>query len=429
MSEGAGIPARRAALTLLEAVLDKGRGLDEAAPDALSGLDSRDRGFARRLVLTALRRKGQTDALLQAWLARPPAGRATRVMHVLRLGLAQLLFLDDPAHAAVDSAVSLTRAIGLPKMAGLTNAVLRRALRDGPAMLATQDAARLNTPDWLWQDWSATLGEPVTRAIAEAHMAEPPTDFTIPTDRNGWATRLGGTPIGAQTVRLSQAGDVSALPGYADGAWWVQDAAATLPAGLLGDIAGRHVIDLCAAPGGKTAQLAAAGATVTAVDRSGPRLSRLRENLQRLSLSAEVIEADAISWRPPQPVNAVLLDAPCSATGTLRRHPEIAQRRGPADVAKLATLQRRLLSAAVEMLAPGGVLVVATCSLQSREGPALAAFADGLAGLARMPIRMEELHADWAEAVTPDGALRTHPGLLADRGGADGFFAARFRRA
>lgn len=428
MSGTAGIPARRAALSLLEAVLDKGRGLDEAAPEALAGLDARDRGFARRLALTALRRKGQTDALLKHWLARPPAGKARRIVHVLRLGLAQLLFLEDPPHAAVDSAVALSQAVGQPKMAGLTNAVLRRAVREGPDLLATQDAARLNTPDWLWRDWEAGLGVDTARAIAAVQLDEPPTDLCVPNDPDGWAMHLGGVRIGAQTVRLSAPGDITALPGFAEGAWWVQDAAATLPVRLLGDVSGRRVIDLCAAPGGKTAQLAAAGAAVTALDRSASRLERLRENLTRLSLKAEIIEADAETWRPKDRADAILLDAPCSATGTLRRHPEIAYRRGPGDVEKLAALQRRLLATAVEMLAPGGVLVVATCSLQSAEGPMLAAFGDTLADLSREPIHTEMLPSDWAAAVTPDGALRTHPAMLPGQGGADGFFAVRYRR-
>lgn len=422
----AGVESRRAALTLIEAVLERDRTLDEACAQAkpYKALEPRDRAFARLTALTTLRRLGQIDTLIDAWLDRAPKGKARRALSVLRIGLAQLLFLDTPAHAATDALVELAKADGLAAQAGLINAVMRRAAREGAAVLAGQDSPRLNTPDWLWRDWVDQFGEPTARAIADAGLREPPVDLTVRADAGTWAGRLGGIRIARDTVRLDRPGEIAALEGFGDGAWWVQDAAAAIPATLLGDVAGKRVIDLCAAPGGKTAQLLAGGATVTAVDRSKPRLDRLRENLTRLDMTAEIVTADAAVWRPDTPADAILLDAPCGATGTLRRHPEIARRRGADDIAKLSALQHRLTEAAVEMLAPDGRLVIATCSLQSDEGPGLARHAAGLAGLTPDPIQPTEV--PFGELV--DGCLRTHPGHLADRGSVDGFYISRFRR-
>jgi 16S rRNA (cytosine967-C5)-methyltransferase len=422
-----GIASRRAALTLIEAVLERDRTLDDACArdDGFAALEPRDRAFARATALTVLRRLGQLDALLQDWLTRPPKGKARRALTVLRIGLAQLLFLDTPAHAATDAVVDLAKAENLASQTGMINAVMRRATREGAAALDRRDAARLNTPDWLWDDWTGQFGEAATREIAGGHLSEPPVDLTVPRNADEWAEHLGGTRIGARTVRLTRPGDITALRGYDTGDWWVQDAAAALPAALLGDVAGKRVIDLCAAPGGKTAQLIAAGARVTAVDRSKSRLARLRENLARLDMEAEVVTADAVEWRPAAPTEGILLDAPCSATGTLRRHPEIARRRSGGDSARLTALQRRLVEAAVDMLAPGAPLVIATCSLQVDEGPGLAAFASGLPGLTPAPIRPDEI--SFGDIV--EGCVRTHPGHLRDQGGVDGFFISRFNRA
>lgn len=431
VQEKAGIPARRAAFHLLEDVLYRDRDLDDAAQNSQSFQalgDARDRAFARATVLTVLRRLGQLDALIGEFLERPLKGNANRAAHLLRIGLAHLLFMDVAPHAAVDPLVSLARGESLTPQAGMINAVLRRATREGASLIAGQDAARLNTPQWLWDDWTARFGVDTARAIAAAHLCEPPLDLTVRADASDWAARLGGTLIGRATVRLNGAGAVRELPGFDDGAWWVQDHAASLPAHLLGpDLTGKRVVDLCAAPGGKTAQLIAAGAQVTAVDRSKPRLKRLEENLSRLGMAAEVVQVDGAVWRPDTPADAVLLDAPCSATGTLRRHPEIACRRNETDVAKLANTQKRLLTAAAEMLKPGGVLVVATCSLQTAEGPALFDAARDLPTLSVDPIRPEEFPG-LDGAVQPDGWAQTHPAMLADRGHLDGFFMARFLR-
>jgi 16S rRNA (cytosine967-C5)-methyltransferase len=419
--------ARLIALDVLDRVLGEARPLDDsfAGHPALALLDARDRAFARLLVATALRRLGQIDALLDEFVKARP--KAVRVRNLLRLGAAQFLFLDTPAHAAVAESVALA-ADSHAYARGLVNAVLRRLAREGKERLAHQDAPRLNTPDWLWQSWCSTYGEAVARAVAEAHLAEPPLDLSIKSDPADWATRLGGARLYGQTVRRPAGGAIEDLPGYAVGAWWVQDAAAALPARLLGDVHGRMVIDLCAAPGGKTAQLAAAGADVIAVDLSDRRAARLRINLQRLQLEAKIEVADALEWRPSAPVAHVLLDAPCTATGTIRRHPDIAWHKSPDDVTRMAALQARLLEAAAAMLEPGGVLVYASCSLQPEEGPQVIeqALAQGLP-VARVPVQASELDGLPVD-LTGEGDVRTLPCHLAGRGGLDGFFIARLRR-
>lgn len=419
--------ARLIALDVLDRVLGDARPLDDtfAGHPALARLDGRDRAFARLLVTTVLRRLGQIDVLLDAFMRTRP--KALRVRNLLRLGTAQLLFLKTPAHAAVAETVAL--ASGPYDFArSLANAVLRRLAREGGERLARQDAARLNTPDWLWQSWCTAYGEPVARAVAEAHLAEPPLDLSVKCDSTGWAARLGAEHLYGNTLRRPTGGAIEDLPGYQAGAWWVQDAAAALPARLLGDVRGCTVIDLCAAPGGKTAQLAAAGARVIAVELSDRRAARLRANLQRLGLEAEIEVADALAWRPPQPVGHVLLDAPCTATGTIRRHPDIAWHKTPDDLSRMAELQARLLEAAVAMLAPGGVLVYARCSLQPEEGAQVIeqALAGGLP-VARLTVDRGELDGLPAE-VTAAGDVRTLPCHLAERGGLDGFFIARLRR-
>ena len=419
--------ARLIALDVLDRVLGEARPLDEtfAGHPALASLDARDRAFARLLLTTTLRRLGQIDALLDQFMRARP--KAIRVHNLLRLGAAQLLFLETPAHAAVGETVALASGPhGFAK--GLVNAVLRRVAREGKERPAGQDAARLNTPDWLWRSWCAAYGEPVARAVAEARLVEPPLDLSVKADPEGWAARLSGERLYGNTVRRAAGGAIEDLPGYEAGVWWVQDAAAALPARLLGDVHGRTVIDLCAAPGGKTAQLAAAGADVTAVELSDRRAARLRSNLARLQLEAQVEIADALAWRPPRPVRHVLLDAPCSATGTIRRHPDIAWHKTLADVTRMATLQQQLLEAAVDMLEPGGVLVYASCSLQPEEGPHVIerALVAGLP-LARLPIQASELDG-LAVDLTRDGDLRTLPCHLPERGGLDGFFIARLRR-
>jgi 16S rRNA (cytosine967-C5)-methyltransferase len=420
-TSAAGQPARTLAHDWLTAVLERHRPLDEAIAVAPGRLEARDRAFARLLAATVLRRLGQIDAALDRCLAKPLPEALAWLRQVLRIGAAQLLFLGTPAHAAVDGAVR--QAGDKPALKGLVNAVLRRLGREREAILAGQDAARLNTPDWLWQSWCAAYGEATVRAIATTHLADPPLDLT-PRDAIALGTTL---PTG--TRRLAETTSVESLPGFGDGAFWVQDAAAVLPARLLAPASGDTVIDLCAAPGGKTANLALAGAKVIAVDRSAKRLEQVTDNLRRLRLDAQIVTADATEWRPATPANRVLLDAPCTATGTLRRHPDVARLRRLEELPRLTALQDRLLDSAVAMLAPGGVLVYCTCSLQPEEGPdRAAALLARTPGLVRDPVRPEELDGQ-AELIDASGDLRTLPCHWPEHGGLDGFYAARLRKS
>ena len=426
--------ARAVALALLVAVLDRRSPLDDAleAQRDLKLLTPRDRGFARLLAATTLRRLGQLDGAIDSCLRHTLDADRPIARHILRLGAVQLLFLDTPPHAAVDGAVTLADDGPARGLKGLINAVLRRLAREGRALVAAQDAARLNLPGWIWESWTTSYGEPQTRAIAAVLMQDPPLDLTMRDDQGdgaaGWAPRLDGRVLPTGTVRRLGGGDVEQLPGFADGAWWVQDVAAALPARLLGAVAGRRVADLCAAPGGKTAQLAAAGARVIAVDRAARRLDRVRANLARLRLKAEIVAADAATWQADAPCDAVLLDAPCSATGASRRHPDVLHLKRPEDVVRLTALQDRLLDNAVRQLKPGGLLIYCTCSLEAAEGPArIARLLSGGAPVRRKPVDSAEF-AGLEGLITPDGDLRTLPCHLAEQGGMDGFYAARLTR-
>jgi 16S rRNA (cytosine967-C5)-methyltransferase len=391
----------------------------------MAELSVRDRAFARLLVATVLRRLGQIDALIADCLNTPLAPRAAIVHDILRLGIAQLLFLRTPPHAAVATSVDLAHARGFLSHKGLVNAVLRRLSVEGQERVGRQDAARLNTPDWLWRSWSSAYGPEIAHAIATAHLKEAPLDLTLRAEDDEWCDKLQATRLPTGSLRRSAGGSVTSLPGYAEGAWWIQDAAASLPVRLFNGIAGRQVVDLCAAPGGKTAQLASTGAQVTAVDRSSRRLDRLVSNLNRLGMPVAAVAADALSWRPEEPVDAVLLDAPCTATGAIRRHPDVPHLKQPEDVARLAVVQENLLRAAVEMLRPGGTLVYCTCSLEPEEGPERVRTLLGSgAPVERRPVDAGEIAApaDW---VTSEGDLRTLPCHLPEHDGLDGFYAAR----
>jgi 16S rRNA (cytosine967-C5)-methyltransferase len=420
--------ARQVALDLVGAVLRRKRPLDDAIEDhpMMGTLSVRDRAFARLLVATVLRRLGQIDALIGQCLNTPLAPRAAIIHDVLRLGIAQLLFLRTPPHAAVATSVDLAHSRGFLSHKGLVNAVLRRLSVEGAERVETQDAPRLNTPGWLWQSWSEAYGEACARAIAEAHLKEAPLDLTLRAgeDVEAWCEKLQATRLPTGTLRRAGGGSVTALPGYAEGAWWIQDAAASLPVRLFGPLAGLEVVDLCAAPGGKTAQLASAGARVTAIDRSTRRLDRLVANLARLGLPVNAVAADALNWRPETPADAVLLDAPCTATGAIRRHPDVPHLKQPEDVARLSVVQDNLLRAALDILRPGGVLVYCTCSLEPEEGPArVEALLRSGAPAARRPIAPDEIGvADW---IAGSGDLRTLPCHLPEYDGIDGFYAAR----
>jgi 16S rRNA (cytosine967-C5)-methyltransferase len=407
---------RDAAFTLVSAVLDQGFALDDAL-EALPAADPRDRAAAHRLAAAVLRRTGTLDAMLEPFMHKAPP---LPVRHVLRLGAAGLLLLETPPHAAVATAVALARARGLAPFCPLVNAVLRRVAAAGTAALDAVDGPRLDTPPWLWASWGADA-----RAIAVAHQREAPLDLSLHPDA---PLPAGGTTLPNGSVRLPAGTRVAEIGGFDHGDFWVQDAAAAMPGRLLDARAGEHVADLCAAPGGKTAQLAATGASVTAVERDAERLARLRENLARLRLTVDAVQADATDWAPPRPFDAILLDAPCSATGTIRRHPDIAHLKRPRDVVALTAVQDRLLAAAAGMLRPGGRLVYAVCSLQPEEGAQRIAAAIATSGLRRAPFTAQEL-AFLPEARTAEGDLRTHPGMWPALGGMDGFFAARLVRS
>jgi 16S rRNA (cytosine967-C5)-methyltransferase len=427
-SQISGLQARRLASHLLKAVLRNRQPFDEAfaassAKAAFSGLAFRDRAFARAIAATGLRRLGQIEDMLGRFLERPLPADAFEARFILTAGAAQLAFMEVAPHAAIGLAVEQAKAARAAwRLSGLVNAVLRRVNTNKAAILAEHDAARLNTPAWLWRRWVRHYGENTTSRIAAAHLQEPPLDLSVKLDAAAWAARLSGSFLPWGTVRLFAKGRIEDLDGYDEGAWWVQDAAAALPALLLGDVKGLRVADLCAAPGGKTAQLAAHGALVTAVDISGPRLRRLQDNLARLDLRAETAQANVSEWTPPEPFDAVLLDAPCSATGTIRRNPDIAYLKSGADIAALARVQAKLLKHALSLLKPGGQLVYATCSLEPEEGEKqIQALLAERSDIAVMPIKADELGVP-PEAITPHGMLRTLP---FHAGGMDGFFAAR----
>jgi 16S rRNA (cytosine967-C5)-methyltransferase len=426
-----GLAARRIAGDLLDGVLRHRRALDELIDSNrdFAALEDRDRALARALASTVLRRLGSLRHLLGLFLERGTPPQAPRVETALLLGAAQILFLDVPDHAAVDLSVRLAQADRhATHFAGLVNAVLRRLAREGAAKLASLDTVALDTPAWLLARWNAAYGEATARAIAAANGNEPALDVTVKNDAEFWASKLDGRVLPTGSVRMLAHGAVTALPGFADGAWWVQDAAAALPARLFGEIGGKRVADLCAAPGGKTAQLAAAGAVVTAVDRAPARLRRLADNLARLKLDAALVCADVEQWTPEQPFDAVLLDAPCSATGTIRRHPDIPWLKSQSDIIKLAGFQHRLIERAAALLARGGTLVYCTCSLEPEENERVVA--DLLAGgdMQRLPIASAEL-CGRDEFITGEGDMRTLPCQLGEAdsrlAGIDGFYAAR----
>lgn len=405
-------PTREAAFDLLTAVLDRHRPLEEAL-DTLSGLEPRDRAAGHRLAGGVLRRMGSLNAVLEPLLKKAPP---IPVRHILQIGAAGLLLLDTPPHAAVATAVGLARARGLAPFAGLVNAVLRRVAESGAGVLDGLDGPRLDTPAWMWTAWGSNA-----RAIAIAHLVEAPLDLS-------W--RPGSTPPpGVELLpngswRCPHGTRVTTLPGFVEGDLWVQDAAASLPARLLNGQKGERIGDLCAAPGGKTAQLAMTGADVTAVESHPGRLGRLRENLTRLRLDVTTVQADAGDWHPDAPFDAILLDAPCSATGTIRRHPDVMHLKRPRDIQALVIQQDRLLEAACGMLRPGGRLIYAVCSLQPEEGAARVEAAVRRLDLRSAPFTADEM-AFLPEALTPQGYVRTSPAVWPERGGMDGFFVAR----
>jgi 16S rRNA (cytosine967-C5)-methyltransferase len=437
-SEVPGLAARRIAADILDGVLHKHRTLDDqldgaGAHPGLKTLSDRDRALMRRLVATILRRLGTLGHVLSRLLNRGIPTDAPRAQSALLIGAAQILWMDVPDHAAVDLSVRLVQSDRrAAKYAGLVNAVLRRCAREGQPLIEEVKDERLDLAPWLMERWTAHYGETVARDIATAIGHEPSLDITVKSDTEQWATRLHGEILPTGSVRTLLQGLVPMLPGFTEGEWWVQDAAAALPVQLFGDVAGKTIADLCAAPGGKTAQLAQAKARVVAVDRSSNRMARLRDNLTRLSLEAETVVADAAEWQGGANggnFDGILIDAPCTSTGTIRRHPDIGWLRQEADIAPLAALQQRLLQRAVSLLKPGGTLVYCTCSLEPEEGEqAIATFLTAEPSMRRAPIEAGEV-SGLSEIVTAEGDLRTLPcHLPRDEprlGGLDGFYAAR----
>jgi 16S rRNA (cytosine967-C5)-methyltransferase len=434
-----GLAARKTAARLLSAIVDAHTSLDgltdaEGGHPQYRALDGRDRALVRAILTTALRFRVTIGKLIERELDRPLPANAHALSHILHVAAAQILFLDVPDSAAVDLAVS--HAKGDPRTArfgGLVNGVLRALARSKGETLPRTLVETEDAPDWFRDRLVAAYGTGKTAAILAAHRSEAPTDFTVRADPEKWAARLGGTILPTGTVRVERlAAPVPELPGYGEGAWWVQDAAAALPVRLLVNMRGLRVADLCAAPGGKTAQLAAAGARVTAVDISANRLKRLTANLARLGLEAEIVTTDLMKYEPARPFDAVLLDAPCSSTGTVRRHPDVPWTKTAEDIEKLADVQRRLLGRAVELVRPGGVIAFSNCSLDPAEGETLVEkFLSETAS-----IRLDRILPGEVEGIdsfiTARGTLRTTPADL-DLGtpalsGMDGFFAARFVR-
>jgi 16S rRNA (cytosine967-C5)-methyltransferase len=433
-----GFSARWVAARAISDALTLAKPLDERFPvldgePGSLGLDARDRALARSISTVAMRRLGTIRKALARFLEKGMPRKSGSLESVLIAAAAQLLFLDASDHAAVDLAVRAVRndPASAP-YSGLANAVLRNIARHGAEILDASDPLDDDTPPWLAARWRAAYGEETARAIARSHREEPTLDISVKSDPEGWASRLGGRVLPTGSVRLDSHVAIPELDGFADGEWWVQDAAAALPVPLLRVAAGERALDLCAAPGGKCAQLALAGALVSAVDRSAQRLKRLAANLARLRLPAELVVAGATTFDAP-PFDATLLDAPCTATGTIRRHPDVAWTKRPGDVAALVRAQSELLDRAVALTKRGGALVYCVCSLETEEGEGqIAALLRRNPDMRRVPIEAGEI-GGLAECVTPLGDLRTLPcHLPADtprQSGLDGFFAARLSRA
>ena len=429
-----GLNTRYVAYKMLVEVLGKKAPLDQTLSRHVefNALEGRERGLARMIVATALRRKNQIDTLIQKAQVQKPGDkvqelRPTNIYFILYTGIAQLLFMDVPDHAAVDVTVRLTEHLKMPRQKGLINALLRRIGRDGQKWLEGMDEVQANMPQWLLEQWVKDYGLKSAAKIAENSLKEASTDITVKGDFEQWRDALEADILPTKSLRLREGGNITLLEGFEAGHWWVQDASAALPAKLFGDLKGKTVIDLCAAPGGKTAQLANAGANVIALDRSAKRMERLAENMERLGFedTVEVAIGDGSLWLPPEPVDAVLLDAPCSATGTIRRHPDVMHLKTGHDVTRLGDLQGRLLENSAKMVKSGGVIIYCTCSLQKIEGEIqIEKFLENNTDFTRQVITADEV-GGLTGLVTPEGDVRILPFHLSDKGGMDGFYIAR----
>jgi 16S rRNA (cytosine967-C5)-methyltransferase len=431
--EKPGLLARRAAISLLQGVTLDQQPLDQLLETNAEFrlLEGRDRSFAHALVASSLRHGGEIRTVLGKFLTKPLPRSSGMAVDILTIAAAQLLFMEVSPHAAIDLSVDLAKQDRKAQhFSGLINAVLRKVSTDGKAVLEKLDGAQLNTPDWLWEQWVAAYGEETARDIAASHLNEAPLDISVKDKPEHWAEQLKGELLPTGTIRLQSSDrNLQELPGFRHGEWWVQDAASALPAKLLGDIAGKSVLDLCAAPGGKTAQLASAGAVVTAVDDSMARMNRLRENLARLELPATTLLADVLSLPTDTLYDNVLLDAPCSATGTIRRHPDLVYLKSPRQLAGLVGLQQKMLVHAARLVKPGGKLVYCTCSLAPLEGERqVFNFLRAHEEFELSTIVPDDL-ARQTQFITPAGLMRCLPSMALGKGsGLDGFFAARLER-
>jgi 16S rRNA (cytosine967-C5)-methyltransferase len=409
--------------------------IDQPLPPGIptASLSHRDQMMARAIARITLRHLGELDAVLRHTYKKGLPSRSGNLRYILLNAVAQILFMEIGDHAAVDLAVRLT---GQDRRArhhkGLVNAGLRRISEAGKEIIDGLDAPVLNTPKWMFEIWRKQWGADIAREISAAHLNEAALDLTPKDDGRAIAELTGGILLSTGSIRLGDHGKVDTIPGYEDGIWWVQDAAAALPVKLLGDFKGKHVAELCAAPGGKSLQLAAGGARVTAIDISESRLKRLRENLSRTGLDADILVMDALTWHPAEPPDMILIDAPCNATGTIRRHPDIPRTRNPARADQFVDLQERLLDHSAKIVAPGGTIVFCTCSLDPREGEQqISAFLARNSDFQAVPVLADDI-GGMDSAITEDGYLRTLPYMTPPTrdnelatGGMDGFFAAR----
>ena len=424
--------ARKRSLHLLTKVIDEGEPLEYLLDrKVLDELPPNDRSLARAITSTTLRRRFQIEKILSGYMQKPLGRRGGPAMHLLRLGIAQILFLDVADHAAVSTTMEIAKSDHKAKhFSKLINGVLRTIGREKDDILAALDPVDI-LPEWLRKTWVKAYGHKTVQNMAAALCHEPYLDIATKTDAKKWAETLEGVALPTGSVRLKSRGAVPNLSGFAEGEWWVQDTAASLAPSLLGDVNGKTVADLCAAPGGKTAYLASRGALVTAVDSSAPRLEKLNENLERLKLKADCITSDVTTWKPEQLFDAILLDAPCSATGIIRKHPDILSLKAEQQVAQMATLQRKILKASVAFLKPGGTLVFCTCSLQPEEGEAILDYIEA----ENLPLKLSPIGADeigaGAQLIQENGTIRTLPHYLEHTdpvlSGIDGFFMARFQ--
>ena len=424
------VKARRCAALAVMDVSANGKALELALAETedYAGLEARDRAFARAIAATVFRRSGQIKAVLKPFVRKKPTAS---VQAVLQTAVAQIVFMDVPPHAAVGETVEVLKSRKTTQgFANFANAVLRKVVAEGKKTAAASPP-KANIPGWIRGEWERSYGKIPMTKIAAQLIKDPGLDLTVTQKREDLAEATGGTPVGRQSLRLKSIGDVTALPGFDDGTWWVQDLAAAQPAQILmsqfTEVKGLRVLDMCAAPGGKTLQLAAAGMDVTAVDKSGGRLKRLKENLARTKLAANVVQKDALEFEA-EPYPAVLLDAPCSATGTFRRHPDVLHNRSPKSVADLVRLQDKLLPKAAALTAPGGVLVYAVCSLQPDEGlPRVLKFLDNAPDFRLIPIPALP-GLDLPPERFEGGVVRTLPSDMPKSGGLDGFFITALRR-